>query len=87
MVSGQAYRQFGGIAQKWRALAERRCEYFAELYRTGRWKLYCIEEEQFALRMREVLSIAERWREIAPPPTDSGGERETPDVELYRTAA
>ena len=40
------------VAQKWRALAERRCAYFVELYRSGRWRHY-YSEEQFLVRLRE----------------------------------
>ena len=39
------------VAQKWRALAERRRAHFVELYHTGRWKRY-YSEEQFLLKMR-----------------------------------
>ena len=60
MVTGEAYRHLGDVSHKWLALAERRCEFFAELWRTGRWKLYCSEEEQFALRMREVFDMVAR---------------------------
>jgi hypothetical protein len=83
MVKGEAYRQWGQISDKWAALAERRCEFFAELWRTGRWKLYCNEEEQFALRMQEVMEIADRWRKITPPV----GEAEETVAEAYQTAA
>jgi uncharacterized repeat protein (TIGR03809 family) len=55
------------VAQKWRALADRRCEYFLELHRSGRWRRY-YSEEQFLVRMREAIRLSERWAEIAPPP-------------------
>jgi hypothetical protein len=42
------------VAQKWRALAERRRAHFVELYHTGRWKRY-YSEEQFLLKMREAI--------------------------------
>ena len=53
------------VAQKWRALAERRRAHFLELY-SGRWKHY-YSEEQFLYRMREAIRVAQRWAEIAPP--------------------
>jgi len=56
------------VAQKWRALAERRCAYFLELYRSGRWRHY-YSEEQFLVRMREAIELNERWMEIAPSQT------------------
>src|SRR5262249_5348 len=55
------------VAQKWRALAERRCAHFFELYYSGRWKHY-YSEERFLYRMREAIRLSERWAEIAPPP-------------------
>ena len=53
------------VAQKWRALAERRRAHFLELYASGRWKHY-YNEEQFVYRMREAIRVAQRWAEIAP---------------------
>ena len=52
------------VAQKWRALAERRRAHFLELYGSGRWRRY-YGEEQFLYRMREAIGLAERWAEIA----------------------
>jgi uncharacterized repeat protein (TIGR03809 family) len=60
---------FDEIAQKWRNLAQRRCDYFIELYDSGRWKNY-YSEEQFLDRMREAIQTSERWIEIAPRPAD-----------------
>ncbi|HKA81575.1 MAG TPA: TIGR03809 family protein [Xanthobacteraceae bacterium] len=58
-----------GVAQKWRALAERRRAHFVELYDSGRWKRY-YSEEQFINRMREAIRLTERWIEIAPRAAD-----------------
>jgi len=58
------------VAQKWRALAERRCAHFLELRRSGRWRLYYYGEPQFLDRLREAIRLSARWAEIAPPPTD-----------------
>src|SRR3954466_15229736 len=55
------------VAQKWRDLAERRCGYFLELHRSGRWRHY-YSEEQFLVRLREAIELSERWVEIARPP-------------------
>ena len=54
---------FDQLAQKWRGLAERRSEHFAELYRTGRWRRY-YTEDQFLTQMREAVRAAETWGEI-----------------------
>jgi uncharacterized repeat protein (TIGR03809 family) len=56
------------VAQKWRDLAERRCVYFLELHRSGRWRHY-YSEEQFLVRLREAIRLNERWLEIAASPT------------------
>lgn len=55
------------VAQKWRVLAERRCAYFLELHRSGRWRHY-YSEEQFLVRLREAIRLSERWVAIAPSP-------------------
>ena len=63
-VNAQPY---GDVAQKWRELAERRRAHFVELYRSGRWKRY-YTEDQFLVRMREVIHAAETWGQLAPRP-------------------
>ena len=60
---------FDDVAQKWRALAERRRAHLVELYDSGRWKRY-YSEEQFVRRMREAIRLIERWAEIAPSAAD-----------------
>ena len=65
---------FDDVAQKWRALAERRRAHFLELYHSGRWKHY-YGEEQFLNRMREAIKVSERWAEIAPPPEEAPAEQ------------
>jgi uncharacterized repeat protein (TIGR03809 family) len=57
------------VAQKWRALAERRCAHFLELRRSGRWRYY-YGEARFLDRLREAIRLSARWAEIAPPPMD-----------------
>ena len=59
---------FEEVAQKWRALAERRCAHFLELHRSGRWRHYS-SEEQFLVRLREAIWLSERWVEIVASPT------------------
>lgn len=53
------------VAQKWRALAERRRAHFVELYRSGRWQRYYTRDE-FAARLREVIDAADTWAKLAP---------------------
>lgn len=52
------------IAQKWHDLAQRRLDYYTELYRSGRWQLY-YTQDRFAIRMLDVISAAKQWRELA----------------------
>jgi uncharacterized repeat protein (TIGR03809 family) len=66
MVDGQAHKAFNQIADKWRLLAEKRRDYFLELHRTGRWKLYYSEPE-FVLRMREVNAVVDTWAGVIDP--------------------
>jgi len=74
MSERQALRQFDKIAQKWRDLAERRREYFVDLYRSGRWKHYYSEDE-FVLIMKEVVEVTETWARIAPTPAEAQKRR------------
>lgn len=46
------------VIGKLNALAEKRCAYFSELQRSGRWALF-YSEEQFAACVREVTALAE----------------------------
>ena len=66
-MSGQVNQPYGDVAQKWCDLAERRRAHFVELYHSGRWKRY-YTEEQFLIRMREVISAADAWAQIARRP-------------------
>lgn len=63
MTDRPAFREFGKIVEKWRDLAERRRDYFSELYRTGRWKRY-YEEHELLAQTREVAQICDRWATI-----------------------
>jgi uncharacterized repeat protein (TIGR03809 family) len=75
------------VAQKWRALAERRRAHFLELYDSGRWKHY-YGEEQFLYRMRDAIRLAQRWAEIAPPMDEVAPEQDQSVAEgPHRTAA
>ena len=58
---------FDSIARRFSDLAERRLNYFVELYRSGRWTHYYTEQE-FALRMLDVIKAARQWAELAPAP-------------------
>jgi uncharacterized repeat protein (TIGR03809 family) len=64
---------FKKIALKWHDLAERRLDYYTELYRSGRWRHY-YTQERFAIRMLEVIDIAKTWRELAGLPREKRPE-------------
>jgi hypothetical protein len=74
MTDRPAFREFGKTAERWLDLAERRRGHFAELYSSGRWRLY-YEEDVFRAQAREVARICDRWasilerhRQLAPEP-------------------
>ncbi len=58
---------FKKIAHKWHDLAERRLDYYTELYRSGRWQHY-YTQDRFAMRMLDVIEAAKRWRGLAGVP-------------------
>jgi uncharacterized repeat protein (TIGR03809 family) len=71
MPTAQGRPPFDTIARKWCDLAQRRLDYFVELYRSGRWTHY-YTEESFALRMLDVIKAVRLWAELAPArPDDS----------------
>lgn len=67
------------IAHKWRNLVDRRRAHFVELYLTGRWKNY-YSEEQFLVSFRDAMTVAERWTEIAPKPSDELKQPDQPKI-------
>jgi uncharacterized repeat protein (TIGR03809 family) len=63
MTEQPAFREIGKLAERWHELAERRRDHFAELYESGRWRLY-YEEDVFRAQVREVARICDRWASI-----------------------
>jgi uncharacterized repeat protein (TIGR03809 family) len=63
MGDGTAYGKLGACAQQWRVLAEKRRDYFRELYHSGRWRRY-YNEEEFLMRLRDVSRACDRWQLI-----------------------
>jgi uncharacterized repeat protein (TIGR03809 family) len=52
------------IMLRWRALAEKRLRYLAELYESGRWRrLY--SEREFLENVREAKRAVEVWRDLS----------------------
>jgi hypothetical protein len=52
------------ITLQWCDLAERRLQYYTELYRSGRWRRY-YTEERFVVVMNEVARAVANWRALA----------------------
>ncbi len=67
MPAVQDAPRFDEIARKWHDLAMRRVRYFAELYYSGRWQHY-YTQEQFSVRMLDVIRAAKIWRQLANGP-------------------
>jgi len=59
------------IARKWRALVQRRREYLAELYRSGRYKKY-FTEQALLDQMREAAAAAQQWDALMVSKPDDG---------------
>jgi uncharacterized repeat protein (TIGR03809 family) len=71
--------RFDEIALKWHDLAQRRLDYYTELYRSGRWRHY-YTQERFAVRMLDVINAARKWRELAGVPHAEPAEQSAPPV-------
>jgi len=69
--------RFDDLVRRWLELAERRLNYFSELYRCGRWRRY-YTPEQFADRVVAVMKSVAVWRELAgKPPAEPSGDNGT----------
>lgn len=64
MPADHLARPFDAIAQKWCDLAERRRDYFFELFRSGRYRHY-YDEAAFLDRLNDVIKAANAWAKLA----------------------
>ena len=78
---------FCDVARRWHALAERRLVYYYELYRSGRWRHYYAGEEQFAVRLLEVVRATKIWAELADQRPADKDTQTTKDRDNLRPAA
>jgi uncharacterized repeat protein (TIGR03809 family) len=62
-------RDTDDLARKWRALADRRREHFADLYQSGRWRKY-YREQTFLAQMRDTARMTDAWERVAPANAD-----------------
>lgn len=78
MPNGQHIPTPQEIARKWLDLAERRIASYQELYRTGRWRHYFANEQEFAVRMLEVIQAAKTFSRVAgiKPPSVQAREHD-----------
>jgi uncharacterized repeat protein (TIGR03809 family) len=74
------------IALKWHDLAQRRLDYYTELYRSGRWRHY-YTQERFAVRMLDVINAARKWRDLAGLPPVAAAEHASRHDDSMRPAA
>ncbi|MDO8877455.1 MAG: TIGR03809 family protein [Pseudolabrys sp.] len=74
------------IALKWHDLAQRRLDYYTELYRSGRWRLY-YTQERFAIRMLDVINAAKKWRDLAGLPQTEAPPQSSQRDDTMRPAA
>jgi len=87
-VTRGGYYPFDDLSRRWHALAERRLAAFTEMYRSGRWRHYYPTEQQFAMRMLEVIQAAKIWAELAGRARVKAAEPvSAPACEGLRTAA
>src|SRR5215470_6382505 len=63
MAAQAPYRLPDELAQRWQKLAERRREYFVELYRSGRWRRY-FSDGDFRTLIREVIEGVDAWDSV-----------------------
>ena len=80
MTDRPAFRELGKIAERWRDLAERRRDYFSELYRSGRWQRYYDEDELLA-QIREVAQICDHWAMVLEQHRQVHPEPEAPAID------
>lgn len=73
MPEADSFRISNEIAKKWHDLAVRRRDHLADLYHSGRWRLYFTEQNFLAL-MRDTVRSVESWAAIAYP-KDHAGEQ------------
>ena len=88
MAATQGGPIFDDLSRRWHDLADRRLAHFAELHRSGRWRLYYASEEQFALRMLDVIRAAKLWAGLAgrEPPAIAAPVAALPEAPPMRPA-
>ena len=80
MSAGSSATVSCDIARKWLDLAERRLDHYQDLYRSGRWRHYYASEEDFAVRMLDVINEDKNFAHLACVPTPVTPEQDLPSA-------
>ena len=56
---------FGSIAGRWHDLAGRKLAFYAELHRSGRWRLYFKSREEFVVHLNAAMRVENIWARLA----------------------
>jgi uncharacterized repeat protein (TIGR03809 family) len=68
--------------RKFHALAERRRDYFVELYHSERWRRY-FSEQEFRAHLRDVIQNVETWAKVLESTAAlAPSQRARPDASL-----
>jgi len=78
---------FENLACRWHALAQRCLAHYDELYRSGRWRHYYASQEEFALRLLEVIQATKIWANLAGQRLATKDAQATKDRNDLLTAA
>lgn len=76
MSAGSSTTTSRDVARKWLDLAERRVDHYQDLYRSGRWRYYYASEEDFAVRMLDVIRAAKNFARIAGVPDPAAPQQD-----------
>ena len=80
-------QHFQDLARRWYALSERRLAYYDELYRSGRWRHYYVNQQDFAVRMLDVVRAAKAWGDLADRAPDAEAAPTSAQRDKLRSAA
>ena len=83
MTDRPAFREFGKTAEKWRDLAEKRHDYFRELHRSGRWRIY-YNDQEFVAHLGDIARLCDCWAMIV---AQMQARKKAPEAEHERRSA
>ncbi len=65
MPAAHRSHRFETVAKRWHDLSQRRLADYADMYNSGRWRLFYAGEEEFALNVIEMIKTNNRWAQLA----------------------